>query len=83
MQTGSAFILMGSLAGAVPSSIAIPVTLPAVAVSTFCPAGAADGDDGFSDVLCSPPPHAATDAAIAKPRVYCQMFRRRIDLSSL
>jgi hypothetical protein len=42
---------MPSLAGAMPSSIAIPVTLPAVAVSTFCPDGVADGDEGFSDVL--------------------------------
>src|SRR5438046_929452 len=38
-QTGSAFILIASFFGAVPSRTTVPFTSPAVAVSTFCPAG--------------------------------------------
>jgi hypothetical protein len=51
MQTGSAFILIASFFGAGPSSVTTPFTSPAVAVSTFCPAGAADGDEGSADLL--------------------------------
>jgi hypothetical protein len=46
-QTGSAFILIASFFGTAPSIITTPFTSPAVAVSTFWPAGVADGDSGF------------------------------------
>jgi hypothetical protein len=69
----------------VPSSATVPVTDPAFAVSTFCPAGVAAGEEGVADVLGvsvpPPPPHAATDAASVTPRIPTQAFRRRIDLS--
>src|SRR5205823_805095 len=83
-QTGSALILIGSFFGAVPSSITIPLMSPAVAVSTFWPAGVAAGDDGGAEVLelPPPPPHATTDAASARPSVPTHMFRRRIEVSS-
>jgi hypothetical protein len=51
MQTGSAFILIGSFFGAVPSIVTVPVTLPAFAVSTFCPDGVPAGEDGVADVF--------------------------------
>src|SRR5262245_26185316 len=81
MQTGSAFILMASFFGAVPSNETLPFTLPAFAVSTFWPPAAAGAAAGVPAVLAGselPPPHAATDAASAMPRTPTQAFRRRI-----
>ena len=48
----------------------MPFTSPAVAVSTFWPAGAPAGDDGSADVLdvSWPPPHATDGHASARPR---------------
>src|SRR5262245_54066382 len=85
MQTGSAFILIASFFGAVPSSETVPLTLPAFAVSTFCPDGAPAGDEGVAELLdvSWPPPHAVIDAATAQPRTTTQAFRRRIDLSCI
>src|SRR6476660_4133161 len=84
MHTGSAFILIGSFFGAVPSSVTVPLMSPAVAVSTFWPAPAPAGAAGAADVLDVSllPPHAASDAAIATPRTPAQTFRKRIDISS-
>src|SRR6266550_9563688 len=83
MQTGSAFILIASFFGAVPSSATLPLTSPAVAVSTFCPAGVPAGALGSADVLDVSllPPHATTVAARAAAAALIQTFRKRIDLS--
>src|SRR5689334_4013818 len=82
MQTGSAFILMTWLAGAVPSSVMTPLMLPAFDVSTFCPPAAPEVE-GVADVFDASlfPPHAATDAASVNPSPYTQTFRRRMNLS--
>src|SRR5438132_1129472 len=84
-QTGSAFILIASFFGAVPSRTTVPFTSPAVAVSTFCPAGVPAGAPGSAEVLDASlfPPHATIDPANAKPIAPTQTCRRRIDLSSL
>src|SRR5579872_4207208 len=85
MQTGSAFILIGSFFGTVPSTETVPVTLPAVAVSTFWPAPAAAGALGAAEVLdvsCLLPPHATSEAASTTPNALIQTFRRRIEISS-
>jgi hypothetical protein len=83
-QTGSAFILMASFFGAIPSIVTTPFTSPAVAASTFIPAGAAADEAGKADLLegSLPPPHATTDAARVIPSPYTQTFRKRIDLFS-
>src|SRR6186997_682058 len=66
-----------------PSIMTMPLTSPAVAVSTFRPDGVAAGAEGSDEVFeLLPPPHAATEAASARPRAPTQMFRRRIDVSS-
>src|SRR5262245_64339096 len=81
-QTGSAFILMASFAGAMPSSVTVPVMLPAVAASTFCPSGVAAGADGSADWFeVPPPPQAATVAASVRLSADTQTFRKNIDLS--
>jgi len=75
---------MSAFFGTAPSTITIPFTVPAVAVSTFCPAPAPLGDDAGDDELdvpeLEPPPHA-TAMATLKPRAQTHTFRRRIDLS--
>src|SRR5436309_337399 len=83
MQTGSAFILIGSFFGTIPSTVTLPVTSPAVAVSTFCPAAVPAGAPGSADVLDVSllPPQATSDPASASPSALAQTFRRRIDLS--
>jgi hypothetical protein len=72
---------MAAFFGAMPSSVTVPFTSPAVAVSTFCPVGVAEGEDGSLDVLdvpLFPPPHAATVAAsVMSPKA----FRKCIDFS--
>jgi hypothetical protein len=90
-QMGSAFILMAAFFGAIPSSVTVPLTLPAVDESTFMPDGVADGDEGSFDVfevVLSPPPHAATEAAsVTAPKTASrrgplfQTFRECIDFS--
>ena len=82
MQTGSAFILMGSFFGETPSSDATPFTSPAVAGSTFWPPApaAATGSADLLDVSWLPP-HATMVVASANPRIPTQAFRRRIELS--
>src|SRR6476660_2552265 len=83
MHFGSAFILMGSFFGATPSIVTAPVTLPAVAGSTFSPppaAGVAAGVDVLED---PPPPHAAIDAASATARIPTHTSRTRIEHSCL
>src|SRR5689334_18458652 len=84
MQTGSAFILIASFFGAVPSSATVPFTSPAVAVSTFWPAGVPAGAAGSADVLDASlfPPQATIDPASAIVSAPAQAVRRRIDLSS-
>jgi hypothetical protein len=72
----------------------MPFTSPAVEVSTFCPGGVAEGDDGWLDVLevpLFPPPQATTEAAsVIAPRVpktartrraLAQTFRKCIEFS--
>src|SRR5207253_2197286 len=83
VQTGSAFILIGSFFATVPSTVTLPLTSPAVAVSTFCPAGVPAGPPGSADVLDVSllPPHAMSDPASASPSALAHTFRRRIDLS--
>ena len=84
MQAGSAFILIASFFGTAPSTVTVPVTLPAVAASTFWPAAVPAGDSGVADVLDVSllPPHATIDAASARPTVLTQKFCRRIEHSS-
>src|SRR5438045_989363 len=83
MQTGSAFILIGSFLGAVPSIATTPFTSPAVEVSTFWPAGVPAGSADELGVSLLPP-HAASDPISASPTRLTQTFRRRIDnLSSV
>src|SRR5438067_6162640 len=82
-QTGSAFILIPSFFGAVPSSVTMPFTLPAVAVSTRWPDGVAAGDDGSADLFeLPPPPHATSVVASVIPSTPTRAFRRRIEHSS-
>jgi hypothetical protein len=50
-QTGSAFILIASFFGAVPSKFTTPLTVPATAVSTFRAPGVAAGADGSADLF--------------------------------
>src|SRR5690349_2745650 len=84
MQTGSAFILMPSFFGAAPSSTTVPLTVPALAVSTFCPAEAPAGAVGSADLfdVSCPPPHATIVVASAAASVPSQAFRKRIEDSS-
>src|SRR5438094_9947941 len=83
MQTGSAFILIASFLGAVPSSATAPFTSPAVAVSTFCPAGVPAPPPGSADVLDVDlfPPQATSDPANTSPTAPTLTFRRRIAFS--
>src|SRR5262245_59391623 len=63
-QTGSAFILMTSGVGAVPSSLTVPVIVAAVAGSIVAvAAGAAPPPAGAASLL--PPPHATAVMARA------------------
>src|SRR6185436_4701677 len=80
MHTGSAFILITSFFGRAPSTFTTPFTSPAVAVSTFWPDGAADGDEGSADLLdvSWPPPQASVFTASAIPSRLTQAFRKRI-----
>jgi hypothetical protein len=86
-QTGSAFILIASFFGAVPSMVTVPATFPAFDVSTFMPPGVPDGAAGSADLFAGslPPPHAITVAASARAMVPNfapkQTFRRCIDFS--
>src|SRR5207249_11605710 len=65
----------------VPSRPTVPFTSPAVAVSTFCPAGVPAGAPGSADVLDASlfPPHATIEPASARPSAPAQTFRRRIE----
>ena len=70
-QTGSAFILIGSFFGAVPSSDDRALDVAGRRRVDLLAAAAAAGDGGSADVLDAswlPPPHAATVAASARPR---------------
>jgi len=82
--------LIAAFFGAIPSSVTVPLTSPAVPVSTFNPEGVADGADGSLEVLdvLLFPPHAATEAAsVTVPRAASsrgpldQTFRECIDFS--
>src|SRR5207245_7372176 len=63
-------------------SVTVPFTSPAVAMSTFWPAGVPAGAVGSADLFeVDWPPPQATDANRAIPSALIQTFRRRIDLS--
>jgi hypothetical protein len=79
---------MRAFFGAIPSSVTVPWTSPAMDASTFNPVGVPDGDDGSFDVLLPPPPHATTAvASVTVPQSassrgpLTQTFRRCIDFS--